>query len=118
MVLYAIISGGTTPPTPTLQWVEYNNGDTIPSDLEIYGISGTAANLYSTFGETGGNDIVVNNEGRNKYIVHIGYPSYCYETSDISGSETVELIFSNIGCSDHYSQGATVGGTIKLYIYM
>ena len=26
--------------TPTLQWVTFSNGDTIPSDLQIYGIKG------------------------------------------------------------------------------
>ena len=26
----------------TLQWVTFNNGDTIPSDLDIYGFSGAA----------------------------------------------------------------------------
>ena len=32
-----LYSGGTTPPTPTYQWVLYNEGDTVPSKL-FYGV--------------------------------------------------------------------------------
>jgi len=116
-----IYTGGTTPPTPqTLQWVEFNSGDTIPSDLDIYGISGTAQNLEATFHSDKG-DINASDEGRNTYIVYVGYISgyytYCYQTDVTSGSDTIELIFSNLGCADYYNQGTEVKSTIKLYIY-
>ena len=32
-----LYSGGTTPPTPTLKWVSYSEGDTVPSKL-FYGV--------------------------------------------------------------------------------
>ena len=32
-----LYSGGTTPPTPTYQWVLYNEGDTVPSTT-FYGV--------------------------------------------------------------------------------
>lgn len=34
-----LYSGGTTPPTPTYQWVSYNEGDTVPSE-----------SVYKTYG--------------------------------------------------------------------
>lgn len=107
----------------TLQWVTFNNGDTIPSDLEIYGVSGLASNLVSTFMMYGDN-IEFTDEGRGKCSVHIGWMEYryCYEEDGLSMSSNLEYIFSNISNScklDSYtvSNGVTVGGTIKLYIY-
>ena len=108
---------------PTLQWVTFNNGDTIPSDLEIYGVSGLASNLARTFIMYGDN-IYFSDEGRGKCAVHIGWMEYCYcyEEEGLSMSSNLEYIFSNISNScklDSYtvSNGVTVGGTIKLYIY-
>ena len=108
---------------PTLQWVTFNNGDTIPSDLEIYGVSGLASNLVSTFIMYGDN-IEFTDEGRGKCAVHIGWMEYhyCYEENGLSISSNLEYIFSNISSScklDSYilSNGATVSGTIQLYIY-
>ena len=108
-----LYSGGTAP-TPTLQWVTFNNGDTIPSDLDIYGISGTGYNLYNTFGNIYPNPIYID-LSRNKISVTI---SDCYSEYGIPMNDTIELIFSNIGCSDYYNQASQVSvGQIQLYIY-
>lgn len=105
----------------TLQWVTFSNGDTIPSDLDIYGISGTPYDFYATFGDSSAiGDFM---PSRNR--IEIGL--YCNGNSCYSDNpfynDNVELIFSNIGCCDYYNQGAIVSGgdlgvgVIKLYIY-
>lgn len=112
-----------TPTPQTLQWVTFNSGDVIPSDLEIYGVSGLASNLTSTFIYYGDN-IEFTDEGRGKCAVHIGWVEYCYcyEETGLLMSSNLEYIFSNLSNScklDSYtvSNGATVSGTIQLYIY-
>ena len=99
----------------TLQWVEYNNGDTIPSDLEIYGISGAAFDFYATFGSSNAMGDFIPSRNRIEISLYCdGNP--CYSDTPFN-TDNVELIFSNIGCCDYYNQSATVSGTIKLYIY-
>lgn len=120
-VCYYKISGEEpTPPTPTgqtLQWVEYNNGDTIPSDLDVYGISGTGQNLLDSFGCYGDNKLCFQPSRRNvEYYIYGDGGNYCASGVE-AATDPIELIFSNIGCSDYINQGATVSGTIKLYIY-
>lgn len=41
-----LYSGGTTPPTPTYEWVSYSEGDTVPSST-IYGVKLYMDNPYS-----------------------------------------------------------------------
>lgn len=124
-VCYYKISGEEpTPPTPTgqtLQWVEFNNGDTIPSDLDIYGISGTPYDFYATFGSSSAMGVFIPSRNRIEITLYCnGNP--CYSDNPYN-TDNVELIFSNIGCCDYYNQGAIVSGgdlgvgVIKLYIY-
>ena len=61
---------------PTLQWVEFNYGDDI-SGLDIYGVSGTALNLSSTFGLHQTDTIFFSLE-RNIVYCSIGNPNVCY----------------------------------------
>ena len=98
------------PPTPTLKWVTFSNGDTIPSDLNIYGTKGNANDLSNAlptwFTASKANvDISING---------------CYSDT-VSMSDNVELIFSELGtCSDYYNIGieqGVYGGSIQLYIY-
>ena len=108
------------PSTPTLQWVTFSNGDTIPSDLEIYGIKGIVNDLSRVFYYSD-EGIYVELE-RNKYIVHIGgYTNECYSEYDIVSNTSVEYIFSNVGCSDSYTISsktiAYMSNDIQLYIY-
>lgn len=109
-------------PTPqTLQWVTYNNGDTIPSDLQIYGIKGLVNDLNKVFYMVD-DDIYVEDVGRNKFNVHVGgFTTECYSEYDILSDTSVEYIFSNIGCSDYYTVSSkTIANTtngIQLYIY-
>ncbi len=115
-----LYSGGTTPPTPTLQWVTFSNGDTIPSDLQIYGIKGIVNDLSSVFYSADDN-IYVEDAGRNKFIAHIGgYTTECYSEYDIISDTSVEYTFSNIGCSDSYTVGsktiANMSNDIQLLI--
>jgi len=108
-------------PTPTPQWVTFSNGDTIPSDLQIYGIKGIVNGLSSVFSDYT-DDIIVEDESHNMYGVHIGgYYGGCYEKSGIASNTSVEYIFSNIGCSDSYTVSsktiANMSNDIQLYIY-
>ena len=110
----------STPPTPALQWVTFSNGDTIPSDLQIYGIKGIVNDLSKAF--LYGDDIYVEDAGRNKFNVIIGgYVGGCYNEEDIISNTSVEYIFSNVGCSDSYTVSsktiADMSNDIQLYIY-
>lgn len=102
--------------TSTLQWVTYNNGDTIPSDLDIYGISGVSQNLYDTFGY--GTHFQFT-PSRNKFDWYIANDSgdICYFGGSVLSTEVISAICSEVSCDDYYNQGATVSGTIQLYIY-
>ena len=111
------------PPTPTLQWVTFSNGDTIPSDLQIYGIKGIVNDLSYAFYGVGEDDIYVEDARRNKFNVLIGGNiSPCYNENDIVSNTSVEYTFSNIGtCSDSYTVSsktiANMSNDIQLYIY-
>lgn len=52
-----LYSGGTTPPTPTYQWVLYNEGDTVPSTtfygVKLYGLELDGEIDFSTDGHSG-----------------------------------------------------------------
>lgn len=116
-----IYSGGTTPPTPTLQWVTFSNGDTIPSDLDIYGIKGIVDDLSIVFNGFD-DDIFVEDAARGKFNVRIGgYTTECYNEEGILSSTSVEYTFSNIGCSDYYTVSsktiANMSNDIQLQIY-
>lgn len=95
-----VYSGGTQP--QTLQWVTFSNGDTIPSDLQIYGIKGFVNDLSHVFTNYD-DDIYVEDESHNRYGVHIGGYRVCYEETGMAYNTSVEYIFSNIGCSDSYT---------------
>ena len=117
-----LYSGGTTPPTPTLQWVTFSNGDTIPSDLQIYGIKGIVNDLSLVFYGASEDDIYVEDAGRNKFNVIIGgYTTVCYSEYDILSNTSVEYTFSNVGCSDYYTVSsktiANMSNDIQLLIY-
>lgn len=104
----------------TLQWVTFSNGDTIPSDLQIYGIKGILNDLSKVF--LNNDDIFVEDAGRNRFNVIIGgYTHPCYNEDGIISNTSVEYIFSNIGCSDYYTVSsktiANMSNDIQLYIY-
>ena len=106
----------------TLQWVTFSNGDTIPSDLQIYGIKGIVSDLSRVFYMADIDEIYVENAVRNKFNVIIGdYLSPCYHEDDIISNTSVEYTFSNIGCSDSYTVSsktiANMSNDIQLYIY-
>ena len=115
-----LYSGGTTPPTPTLQWVTFSNGDTIPSDLQIYGIKGVVNDLWRVFNDY--DDDILFELNRNKFDVYIGsFDNPCYHEVDIVSNTSVEYTFSNIGCSDYYTVSsktiANMSNDIQLLIY-
>ena len=114
-----VYSGGTQP--QTLQWVTFSNGDTIPSDLQIYGIKGIVNDLSKVFIHSSEN-IFVEDAGRNKFNVLIGgYATACYNEGGIASNTSVEYTFSNVGCSDSYTVSsktiANMSNDIQLYIY-
>lgn len=124
-VCYYKISGEEpTPPTPTgqtLQWVTFSNGNTIPSDLKIYGIKGIVNDLSRVF-DMFDEGIYVEDASRNKYNVTIGgYYTTCYSELDIISNTSVEYIFSNVGCSSYYTVGSrtidNMSNDIQLLIY-
>ena len=109
-----LYSGGTQP--QTLQWVTFSNGDTIPSDLDVYGVSGISQNLLSTYGESGSYLQFQLSKSWVEYYIYNSDSSFCANGSELK-TDPMEIIFSNRGCSDFINQGATVSGTIQLYIY-
>ena len=105
----------------TLQWVTFSNGDTIPSDLQIYGIKGIASDLSHAFNGYN-DDIYVEDESHNRYGVYIGgFTTACYSENGITSNTSVEYTFSNVGCSDSYTVSsktiANMSNDIQLYIY-
>lgn len=108
----------------TLQWVTFSNGDTIPSDLQIYGIKGIVNDLSRVFYMVSVDEIYVENAGRNKYNITIGDYDYspCYTEYGIVSNTSVEYTFSNIGCSDYYTVSsktiADMSNDIQLLIYV
>lgn len=102
-------------PTQTLQWVTFNNGDTIPSDLNIYGFSGVSKNLFDTFGY-GTHLKFTPSKANIEWCITANDTSLCH-CSYALNTEVISVIFSEISCDDYYNQGATVSGTIQLYIY-
>ena len=109
-----------TPPTPTLQWVTFSNGDTIPSDLQIYGIKGIVNDLWRVFDDY--SDDILFELDKGKYTVYIGsFYNHCYNEVGIISNTSVEYTFSNIGCSDSYTVSsktiANMSNDIQLYIY-
>ena len=105
----------------TLQWVTFSNGDTIPSDLQIYGIKGIVNDLYRVFYYSD-EGIYVELE-RATYNLYIGgYPDVCYSEYGIAFNTSVEYIFSNVGCSDSYTINSSrtitnMSNDIQLLIY-
>lgn len=100
----------------TLQWVTFSNGDTIPSDLDIYGISGVTNDFSYTWGGDWSNPMSFT-PSRNRIEIVISCNGQgCYSDNPYN-TDTISLIFSDIGCCDYVNQGATVSGTIQLLIY-
>lgn len=104
----------------TLQWVTFSNGDTIPSDLQIYGIKGIASDLGHVFTNVS-DGIYVENARRKFNVIIGGYDTECYREYSIASNTSVEYIFSNVGCSDSYTVGSktisNMSNDIQLYIY-
>lgn len=112
-----LYSGGTQP--QTLQWVTFSNGDTIPSDLQIYGIRGNAANIADTFNSY--NEDIIAQHNRNKVDFYFGERSgsTCY-SEQVYDTDNVEYIFGNISCSDYFNMSTSINvySTFELYIYV
>ena len=103
-------------PTPqTLQWVTFNNGDTIPSDLNIYGFSGVSQNLNDTFGY-GKHFKFTPSRNNIDWCITDNTTASCHCGNNLN-TEVISVICSEVSCDDYYNQGATVRGTIQLYIY-
>lgn len=104
---------------PSLQWVTFSNGDTIPSDLQIYGIRGNAANIADTF--VSYDEDIIAQLNRNKVDFYFGERSgsTCY-SEQVLATDNVEYIFGNISCSDYFNMSTSVSvsfSTFQLYIY-
>ena len=104
------------PTQKTLQWVTFNNGDTIPSDLNIYGFSGVSQNLNDTF-VYGKHFKFTPSRNKIEWCISNNAKELCYCGDIVLNTEVISVIFSEVSCDDYYNQGATVSGTIQLYIY-
>jgi len=102
-------------PSP-YQWVTFTNGDTIPSDLDVYGVSGISQDLLDTYGSSNLN--VQFSPSRNwvEYYIYDSGGLNCKSGAELA-TDPMEIIFSEVSCIDYFNQGATVSGTIQLYIY-
>lgn len=111
-----LYSGGTTP--QTLQWVTFSNGDTIPSDLDVYGVSGISQDLLDTYGDSNLNVQFSPSRNLVEYYIYDSGGSFC-ESGNEYATDPMEIIFSETvtSCIDYFNQGVTVSGTIQLYIY-
>lgn len=99
----------------TLQWVTFNNGDIIPSDLDIYGFSGVSQNLNDTFGY-GKHFKFTPSRNNIEWCITANDTRFCH-CGTVLNTEVISVICSEVSCDDYYNQGATVSGTIQLYIY-
>lgn len=99
----------------TLQWVTFNNGDTIPSDLNIYGFSGVSQNLFDTF-RYGKHFKFTPSRNNIDWCITDNTTASCHCGNTLN-TEVISVICSEVSCDDYYNQGATVSGTIQLYIY-
>ena len=100
----------------TLQWVTFSNGDTIPSDLDVYGVSGISQNLLDTYGSSNLNVQFSRSRNQVEYYIYDSGGSFCVSGFEYA-TDPMEIIFSEVSCIDYFNQGATVSGTIQLYIY-
>jgi len=105
-----------TPTPQTLQWVTFNSGDVISSDLDIYGFSGVSENLYNTFGYGTHFQFTPSRNKFDWFIVNNSGQT-CHFGETVLNTEVISAICSEVSCDDYYNQGATVSGTIQLYIY-
>lgn len=115
-----IPNGWTVEDVPILQWVTFSNGDTIPSDLQIYGVKGIVDDLWRVFANYSDNILFQPDKG--KYTIYIGgFITACYSENGITSNTSVEYTFSNVGCSDSYTVSsktiANLSNDIQLLIY-
>ena len=105
-------------PTPSPQWVTFNNGDDI-SGLDVYGVKGTASDLGATFKDPTYNIYFLPDRNNFECLITSG-SQYCYDEL-YNMNNNVEIIFSNVSCDDYYtlpsSMTVTSTNAIQLYIY-
>lgn len=99
---------------PTLQWVEFTTGDTVPSTLNVYGISGDSEYLMDTFSDS--TEPFYVEPYRRTFDIYL--LNRYYEQTN-----TVNYIFSDMTWSDlgdyiNFNTDKTVHNyPFKLYIY-
>ncbi len=96
-----LYSGGTTPPTPTYQWVLYNEGDTVPSST-FYGVK-----LYTGLDWDGEIDFSIDEHTGVGFIYDASNEEWTaidmtsYDPIDISGyfdgDNCYTVLFSDLG---------------------
>lgn len=93
-----LYDGGTTPPTPTLQWVAFKDGASM-TGINIYGIKGYVDDLVYAFEYTDSIRVYSLPPDYISYTVNIGNGCYTHQY----GNENIELVFSDLGCNDYYT---------------
>lgn len=100
---------------PTLEWVSFTTGDTIPSTKQIYGVSGNVESLSYTFNDMT-QPFYVSDIGRNKFEIWIN--NSIYET--VYYDDTINYTFSDMGFQDPYIttiSAISVNAPMQLLIY-
>lgn len=100
-----VYSGGTQP-QPSSDWVYYEDGDTIASTTNIYGLKGEAVAFANIF-ENGTWISATQSDDEVTITVVDSNNNTCY-TSTFDAYDNVFLILSDIGCEDYINESATV----------
>lgn len=100
---------------PTLQWVTFNAGDTVPSTLNVYGISGDSEGLMDTFSDST-EPFYIEPYRRTFDIYLVGM---YYDQTDNVNYIFSDMTFSGLGDYINFNTDKTVWSySFKLYIYV
>lgn len=100
--------------TSTLQWVTFNDGDTIPSTLNVYGISGDSEGLMDTFSNS--TEPFYIEPYRRTFDIYL--LNRYYEQTDNVNYIFSDMTWSGLGDYINFNTDKTVSTfPFKLYIY-
>lgn len=99
---------------PTLQWVEFAAGDTIPSTLNVYGISGDSEYLMDTFSDS--TEPFYVEPYRRTFDIYL--LNRYYEQTDNVNYIFSDMTWSDLGDYINFNTDKTIHNyPFKLYIY-
>ena len=115
-----IYPSAPTPPTPTLKWVSYSEGDTIPNEgvYKIYGFKIPTQTLLDIFGNGNHLEIELNSEEKDQLHHPVSFIDFALYSEgffltingksqeisyDPESDEYLEIIFSDYGVNYNYA---------------